>query len=207
MDVHALLALGPVIPVVVIQDAGEAVELARCLVAGNIRAMEVTLRTDAALDAIARIRDGVPEAVVGVGTVQDPGQLHAAIGAGARFAVSPGLTGELALAARSAEIPFLPGVATASEVMQARAHGFLVQKFFPAEAAGGTAVLKSWHGPFPDVTFCPTGGINAANAADYLALPNVACVGGSWLTPQDALRKRRWDEITALARATRSLGA
>lgn len=205
MDVHALLALGPVIPVVVIDDAGQAVKLARSLLAGKIRTMEVTLRSDAALAAIARIRAQVPEAIVGVGTVRDQQQLHAALDAGAHFAVSPGLTDDLASAAQAAKVPFLPGVATASEVMRAHAHGFVVQKFFPAEAAGGIAMLKSWRGPFPDITFCPTGGVNAANAAHYLALPNVACVGGSWIVPHDALQNGCWDEITALAQATRSL--
>ena len=187
-------------PVIVVRDADIAVDLARALVAGGVRTLEITLRSAAALDAITAIADQVPEAVVGVGTVRTPQQLDAALRAGARFGISPGLTDDLARAVRDAGIPFLPGVATVSEAMRAADQGFMVQKLFPAEAIGGAALLKAWHGPLPDLIFCPTGGIHAGNAAQYLALPNVGCVGGSWLTPSAAIESRQWDAITALAR-------
>ncbi|MGB6007567.1 bifunctional 4-hydroxy-2-oxoglutarate aldolase/2-dehydro-3-deoxy-phosphogluconate aldolase [Castellaniella sp.] len=200
MNALELLAYSPVMPVIVIQDTESAVDLARALVTGGIRSLEITLRSPAALDAIRAIRDQVPDALVGVGTVRTPGQLDAALQAGACFGVSPGLTPALARAAQAAGIPFLPGVATASEAMQAADWGFTVQKLFPAEAVGGAALLKAWHGPLPDLRFCPTGGIHAGNAAGYLALPNVGCVGGSWLTPAQAVAERDWDAITQLAR-------
>jgi 2-dehydro-3-deoxyphosphogluconate aldolase/(4S)-4-hydroxy-2-oxoglutarate aldolase len=199
MNALELLSHSPVMPVIVIQDTASAVDLARALVAGGIRSLEVTLRSAAALDAIRAIRDQVPDALVGVGTVRTPRQLDDALRAGACFGVSPGLTSDLARAARSAAIPFLPGVATASEAMQAADLGFTVQKLFPAEAVGGAALLKAWHGPLPDLMFCPTGGIHAGNAAGYLALPNVGCVGGSWLTPSQAVAGRDWNAITQLA--------
>ncbi|WP_322999891.1 bifunctional 4-hydroxy-2-oxoglutarate aldolase/2-dehydro-3-deoxy-phosphogluconate aldolase [Castellaniella sp.] len=205
MNALELLAHSPVMPVIVIQDTESAVDLARALVAGGIRSLEITLRSPAALDAIRVIRDQVPGALVGVGTVRTPDQLQAALQAGACFGVSPGLTPALAQAAQSAGIPFLPGVATASEAMQAADWGFNVQKLFPAEAVGGAALLKAWHGPLPDLMFCPTGGIHAGNAASYLALPNVGCVGGSWLTPAQAVVNRDWDVITQLARQACSL--
>ncbi|WP_323016815.1 bifunctional 4-hydroxy-2-oxoglutarate aldolase/2-dehydro-3-deoxy-phosphogluconate aldolase [Castellaniella sp.] len=200
MNALELLTHSPVMPVIVIQDTESAVALAQALVAGGIRSLEITLRSPAALDAIRAIRDQVPDALVGVGTVRTPRQLDDALQAGASFGVSPGLTSTLAQAARSAGIPFLPGVATASEAMQAAEWGFTVQKLFPAEAVGGAALLKSWHGPLPELMFCPTGGIHAGNAASYLTLPNVGCVGGSWLTPAQAVANQEWDAITQLAR-------
>jgi 2-dehydro-3-deoxyphosphogluconate aldolase/(4S)-4-hydroxy-2-oxoglutarate aldolase len=207
MRTQDLLDLSPVIPVIVIDDLSTAVELARALTAGGIRALEITLRSPAALDAIRAIADQVPDAVVGVGTVRTPDQLDAALRAGARFGVSPGLTEDLARAARASGIPFLPGVATASEAMRAAELGFEALKLFPAEAAGGAALLKSWHGPLPELRFCPTGGIHADNMASYLALPNVRCVGGSWLTPATAVRDRQWPTITDLARQAYAIAA
>lgn len=199
MDALELLAHSPVMPVIVIHDIDTAIELAQALVAGGIRSLEITLRSDAALHAISLIGQAVPDALVGVGTLRNARQLDAAIQAGARFGVSPGLTPELAQAARLSGIPFLPGVATASESMIAADQGFTVQKLFPAEAVGGVALLKSLYGPLPDIVFCPTGGIHAGNAAQYLALPNVKCVGGSWLTPDAAVAGKQWAAITALA--------
>jgi 2-dehydro-3-deoxyphosphogluconate aldolase/(4S)-4-hydroxy-2-oxoglutarate aldolase len=199
MNTLELLEISPVIPVIVIDDIATAVDLARALVTGHVRALEVTLRSPAALDAIRAIHDQVPDAVVGVGTVRTPAQLDAALRAGARFGVSPGLTEDLAQAALTSGIPFLPGVATASEAMRAAELGFGALKLFPAEAAGGAALLKSWFGPLPDLMFCPTGGIHAGNMGAYLALPNVRCVGGSWLTPHAAVRDRDWSTVTALA--------
>lgn len=207
MNALELIELSPVMPVIVVRDPDTAVDLARSLVAGGIRTLEITLRSAAALEAITAIQNQVPDAVVGVGTVRTPQQLDAALRAGARFAISPGLTEELAGAARASGIPFLPGVATASEAMRAAELGFLVQKLFPAEAVGGAALLRAWHGPLPDLIFCPTGGIHAGNAAQYLALPNVGCVGGSWLTPAAAIEARQWDAITALAREACALAA
>ncbi|WP_368640314.1 bifunctional 4-hydroxy-2-oxoglutarate aldolase/2-dehydro-3-deoxy-phosphogluconate aldolase [Castellaniella ginsengisoli] len=207
MNALELIELSPVMPVIVVRDPDTAVDLARSLVAGGIRTLEITLRSAAALEAITAIQNQVPDAVVGVGTVRTPQQLDAALRAGARFAISPGLTEELAGAARASGTPFLPGVATASEAMRAAELGFLVQKLFPAEAVGGAALLRAWHGPLPDLIFCPTGGIHAGNAAQYLALPNVGCVGGSWLTPAAAIEARQWDAITALAREACALAA
>ena len=195
-----LLAFGPVIPVIVIEHLEHAVPMARALVEGGIRVLEVTLRTPVALAAMAAIARDVPEAVVGAGTVRTAADARAAIDAGARFAVSPGCTERIAEACRDAGLPLLPGAATASEVMHAAELGFDFLKFFPAAAAGGPALLKAWASPFADMTFCPTGGISAASAPDYLALANVAVVGGSWLTPADALAAQDWQRITALAR-------
>ncbi|SHI23209.1 bifunctional 4-hydroxy-2-oxoglutarate aldolase/2-dehydro-3-deoxy-phosphogluconate aldolase [Pollutimonas bauzanensis] len=200
MNALELLQQSPVMPVIVIKDLDAAVDLARALVAGGVRSLEITLRSDAALQAISLIGQAVPEALVGVGTVRSARQLDAAIEAGARFAVSPGLTPDIARAASQAGIPFLPGIATPSESMYAADQGFVVQKLFPAEAVGGVALLKALYGPLPDIVFCPTGGINAANAAQYLALPNVKCVGGSWLTPDSAVAAKDWNAITELAR-------
>lgn len=200
MNALELLQQSPVMPVIVINDLDTAVDLARALVDGGVRSLEITLRSDAALQAISLIRLAIPEALVGVGTVRNTQQLAAAIKAGAQFAVSPGLTPELAHAARQAGIPFLPGVATPSESMYAADQGFAVQKLFPAEAVGGIKLLKALYGPFADIVFCPTGGINAANAAQYLALPNVKCVGGSWLTPDALVAEKKWSAITELAR-------
>ena len=200
-----LLAFGPVIPVIVIEHLEHAVPMARALVEGGIRVLEVTLRTPVALAAMEAIARDVPEAVVGAGTVRTAADARAAIDAGARFAVSPGCTERIAAACRDAGLPLLPGAATASEVMHAAELGFDFLKFFPAAAAGGPALLKAWASPFADMTFCPTGGITAASPPDYLALANVAVVGGSWLTPADALAAQDWQAITALARQAAAL--
>jgi 2-dehydro-3-deoxyphosphogluconate aldolase/(4S)-4-hydroxy-2-oxoglutarate aldolase len=190
----------PVIPVIVLHAVEHAVPMARALVAGGIRMLEVTLRTPQALACIEAIAREVPEAVVGAGTVRSAAEAALAAGAGARFAVSPGYTTALGDACRAQGLALLPGVATASEIMAAQADGFDALKFFPALQAGGSAMLKAWQGPFGEVLFCPTGGIHAGNAGEFLALGNVACVGGSWLVPADALAHGDWERITALAR-------
>jgi 2-dehydro-3-deoxyphosphogluconate aldolase/(4S)-4-hydroxy-2-oxoglutarate aldolase len=195
----------PVIPVIVLEDAAQAVALARALVAGGIRMLEVTLRTPAALACIEAIAKEVPEAVAGAGTVRSAQDAQAAARAGARFAVSPGYTHTVGKACHDLGLPLLPGVATGGEIMKAQEGGYTCLKFFPALQAGGTAMLKAWGGPFADVQFCPTGGISAANASEFLALPNVVCVGGSWLTPADALEQGDWARITRLAREASSL--
>ena len=189
----------PVIPVIVLTDVGQAVQMARALVAGGIRMLEVTLRTPQALACIEAIATGVPEAVVGAGTVRNAADAQASAMAGARFIVSPGYTIALGQACRDLALPLLPGVATGSEIMMALADGLVELKFFPAMQAGGPAMLKAWGGPFGDVRFCPTGGVTAANALEFLALPNVVCVGGSWLTPPDVLARGNWAQVTALA--------
>ena len=189
----------PVIPVIVLTDARQAVLLAQALVAGGIRMLEVTLRTPQALACIEAIARDVPEAVVGAGTVRSALDVHACAMAGARFLVSPGYTHAVAQAGRDAGLPLLPGVATGSEIMMAQEDGLTQLKFFPAMQAGGAAMLKAWGGPFGDVRFCPTGGVTVANAAEFLALPNVECVGGSWLTPPDVLMHGNWAQVTALA--------
>jgi len=204
-DMDAILAAAPVIPVLVIERVEDAVPIARALVAGGLRVLEVTLRTPAALAAIAAMRS-VPGAIVGAGTVLDPEQLQAALAAGAQFAVSPGLTDALADAAREAAALWLPGVATASEIMRARERGLTRLKFFPAVAAGGLPALKGLSAVFGEMRFCPTGGISPISAPDWLALPSVACVGGSWLVPAgapvdpDAIRGRA-EAAAAFARA------
>jgi 2-dehydro-3-deoxyphosphogluconate aldolase/(4S)-4-hydroxy-2-oxoglutarate aldolase len=200
----ALCRMAPVIPVLVIDDINHALPLAEALVAGGLPVLEVTLRTPCALEAIA-IMAQVDGAVVGAGTVLTPTQMEEARKAGARFAVSPGATPALIDAARLNDMPLLPGAQTCSEVMALLEQGYTVQKFFPAEAIGGVAALKSITGPLPQVTFCPTGGISATRAPDYLALPNVECVGGSWVAPASAMRAGHWEEITALARAAAGL--
>jgi 2-dehydro-3-deoxyphosphogluconate aldolase/(4S)-4-hydroxy-2-oxoglutarate aldolase len=205
MTAEELLRAGPVMPVLVIRDAGQAVDLATALVAGGIRTLEVTLRTPAALDAIRQIRDRVPGALVGAGTVLSPTDWQRAQDAGALFGISPGLTPALLAATRLSSLPFVPGVATASEAMTALDAGFTAMKLFPAEAVGGQALLKSLHGPLPQLLFCPTGGIHPGNAAAFLALPNVGCVGGSWLAPEAALAAHDWAAITALAREAAAL--
>jgi 2-dehydro-3-deoxyphosphogluconate aldolase/(4S)-4-hydroxy-2-oxoglutarate aldolase len=205
MDPLELAGHGPVIPVIVLQRVADAVPLARALAAGGVRVLEVTLRTPAALACIEAIAREVPEAIVGAGTVRSAADVRAARDVGARFAVSPGYTGEVGAACRDAGLPLLPGVATASEVMRAQADGFSFLKFFPATAAGGVPLLKALAGPFPDVAFCPTGGITAETAPQFLALPNVRVVGGSWLTPTDAVDAGDWARITALARAAAAL--
>ncbi|HZY20221.1 MAG TPA: bifunctional 4-hydroxy-2-oxoglutarate aldolase/2-dehydro-3-deoxy-phosphogluconate aldolase [Ramlibacter sp.] len=189
-----------VIPVIVLDDVAHAVPLARALVAGGIRMLEVTLRTPAALACIEAISREVPGAVAGAGTVRSAADAQGAAAAGARFAVSPGYTRAVGQACRDLGLPLLPGVATGSEVMAALEGGYTELKFFPAMQAGGPAMLKAFSGPFHDVRFCPTGGVSAANARDFLALPNVVCVGGSWLTPAEAVAAGDWDRITRLAR-------
>ncbi|MFJ9617970.1 bifunctional 4-hydroxy-2-oxoglutarate aldolase/2-dehydro-3-deoxy-phosphogluconate aldolase [Streptomyces noursei] len=202
----SVLDLAPVIPVVVLQDAADAVPLARALVAGGLPAIEVTLRTPAALDAISAIADEVPEAAVGAGTLLDPQQVAAAGAAGARFLVSPGWSPRLLGALRDSGLPFLPGVSTASEVVTLLEEGVTELKFFPAEAAGGTAYLRSLAAPLPQARFCPTGGIGPASAPSYLALPNVGCVGGTWMLPADALAAKDWARVEGLAREAAALG-
>lgn len=199
------LGLGPVVAVVVVERLADAVPMARALVAGGVRAIEVTLRTPVALDAMRAIAAEVPGAHVGAGTVVTPADLAAAERAGARFAVSPGATATLVAAAADSALPWLPGVATASEAMAALERGHRYLKLFPAEAAGGVALLRGLHGPLPGLRFCPTGGITPASAGNYLALPNVACVGGSWLTPADRMAAGDWPRIEALAREASAL--
>ncbi|GAB3735069.1 bifunctional 4-hydroxy-2-oxoglutarate aldolase/2-dehydro-3-deoxy-phosphogluconate aldolase [Nocardiopsis nanhaiensis] len=200
-----VLALAPVMPVVVVDDVEHAVPIARALVAGGLPGIEVTLRTPGALSAIERVAAEVPEAVVGAGTVVDREQAAAAAKAGARFLVSPGCTPDLARAMADTGLPSLPGVATVSEAMALLELGMTELKFFPAEASGGAKFLKSLTGPLPQLRFCPTGGITAESAADYLALSNVGCVGGSWLTPAALVAEGRWDEITELSRQAAAL--
>ena len=202
-----LMRVGPVIPVIVVDDLTKAVPLARALVAGGVRVLEVTLRTAVALQAVRAIADAVDGAIVGVGTITRPEDFDLAIAAGARFGVSPGLTPALSDAARTSGLPMLPGVMTPSDAIAARAAGFTELKLFPAQQAGGLGMLKAMGGPFPDVTFCPTGGVTATSAPDFLALPNVGCVGGSWLTPKDAVMAGDWERITALAREAAGLRA
>jgi 2-dehydro-3-deoxyphosphogluconate aldolase/(4S)-4-hydroxy-2-oxoglutarate aldolase len=189
----------PVIPVIVLTEAAHAVPLARALVAGGIRMLEVTLRTPVALACIEAIAREVPEAVVGAGTVRSAADAQAAALAGARFAVSPGYTHAVGKACHDLQLPLLPGVATGSEILMAQEDGYTALKFFPAMQAGGPAMLKAWHGPFNDVRFCPTGGVTAQNAREFLALPNVACVGGSWIVPAEAMASGDWNRITRLA--------
>ncbi|MEY2246976.1 bifunctional 4-hydroxy-2-oxoglutarate aldolase/2-dehydro-3-deoxy-phosphogluconate aldolase [Streptomyces sp. BF23-18] len=203
---HAsVLDLAPVVPVVVVADVSDAVPLARALVAGGLPAIEVTLRTPAALDAIRAIAAEVPDAVVGAGTILTPEHVAGAVAAGARFLVSPGWTDGLLDAMKASGVPFLPGVSTTSEVVALLERGVREMKFFPAQAAGGTAYLKSLAGPLPQARFCPTGGIGPECAADYLALPNVGCVGGSWMLPADAVAARDWHRVEDLARAASAL--
>ncbi|MEV7344304.1 bifunctional 4-hydroxy-2-oxoglutarate aldolase/2-dehydro-3-deoxy-phosphogluconate aldolase [Streptomyces sp. NPDC093544] len=203
---HAsVLDLAPVVPVVVLADAADAVPLARALVAGGLPVIEVTLRTPAALDAIRAMAAEVPDAVVGAGTVLSPAQVAQSVDAGARFLVSPGWTDVLLAAMEGSGVPFLPGVSTTSEVVALLERGVRDMKFFPAQAAGGTAYLKSLAGPLPQARFCPTGGIGLASAPEYLALPNVGCVGGSWMLPEDALAAQDWGRIESLAREAAAL--
>jgi len=201
----SVLDLAPVVPVVVLTDAADAVPLARALVSGGLPAIEVTLRTPAALDAIRAIAAQVPDAVVGAGTVLSPAQVIDSVAAGARFLVSPGWTDVLLDAMRASGVPFLPGVSTTSEVVTLLERGVREMKFFPAQAAGGTAYLKSLAGPLPQARFCPTGGIGPDSAPEYLALPNVGCVGGSWMLPGDAVAAKDWGRVEALAREAAAL--
>ncbi|MFC6489539.1 2-dehydro-3-deoxy-phosphogluconate aldolase [Nitratireductor sp. GCM10026969] len=195
-----ILSGQPVIPVLKIERIADAVPLARALARGGLPAVEITLRTPEALDAIRLVVDEVPEAIVGAGTILSGRDFTNAAAAGARFVVSPGTTQELLDAASHSSVPFLPGAATPSEIMAMREEGYRVLKFFPAEQAGGAAFLKSIASPIADVRFCPTGGISVKNAADYLALPNVVCVGGSWVAPDTDLSAGNWDAVTELAR-------
>jgi len=205
MNALEVMQAGPVIPVIVIERLADAVPLARALVAGGVRVLELTLRTPQALAAIERVAAEVEGAIVGAGTITRAEDVDAVRRAGALFGVSPGLTAELAAAARAAGLPLLPGVMTPSDVIAARAAGYTELKLFPAQQAGGIGMLKALGGPFPDVRFCPTGGITAATAPEFLAQPNVVCVGGSWLTPGDAVAAGDWARITTLARAASQL--
>ncbi len=205
--VESTLRLAPVVPVVIIEDASKAVGMARALVAGGIPAIEVTLRTPAALDAVRAIAAEVEGAVVGVGTVLNARDLENALKAGATFAVSPGSSPRLLDAADDSELPLLPGAATSSEAMELLERGYRFQKFFPAVPAGGSKLLGAWASPLPQIRFCPTGGISLANAPEFLALANVVCVGGSWLTPADKLASSDWAGIEALAREAAQLKA
>ncbi|QMU57382.1 MAG: bifunctional 4-hydroxy-2-oxoglutarate aldolase/2-dehydro-3-deoxy-phosphogluconate aldolase [Boseongicola sp.] len=197
--------LAPVVPVLVLDDASWAADLAEALVAGGLPALEVTLRTPAALDAI-REMSGVEGGVVGAGTLLTPADVVAAKEAGALFGVTPGTTDRLIDAALDAELPLLPGAATATEALRLLERGFSVQKFFPAEASGGIPALKAIGAPIPQVSFCPTGGVNLANAPDYLALSNTICVGGSWVAPKEAVARREWGKVERLAREAAKLG-
>jgi 2-dehydro-3-deoxyphosphogluconate aldolase/(4S)-4-hydroxy-2-oxoglutarate aldolase len=205
MKTLELIPHGPVIPVIVLDRVGDAVPLARALVAGGVRVLEVTLRTPAALACIEAIARAVPEAIVGAGTLRSAADARAARDAGSAFGVSPGYTKALGAACRDSGLPLLPGVATASEVMAAQADGIDFLKFFPATAAGGLPMLKALAGPFPDVVFCPTGGITLESAPQFLALPNVKVCGGSWLTPAAVVAAGDWDRITRLAREAAAL--
>jgi 2-dehydro-3-deoxyphosphogluconate aldolase/(4S)-4-hydroxy-2-oxoglutarate aldolase len=204
-DPTALVSQTPVIPVLTIERTADTVPLVRALVAGGLRVIEVTLRTKMAIDAIKAIVAEVPDCIVGAGTVTRPADIAAAIAAGSKYLVSPGTPPELAAALADASVPVLPGCATVSEAMALSGRGFKVLKFFPAEASGGIAWLKSIGAPLPDIKFCPTGGIDSRNAAAYLTCPNVLAVGGSWVAPKDALASGDFARITELARAASSL--
>ena len=199
MDIRDIVGLAPVIPVLTVNELEHAVPLARALAAGGLRVLEVTMRTPVALAAIEAMRKAVPEAIVGVGTLTRAVDFAGASRAGAQFGVTPGLTPELAAAARGARFPLLPGVMTPTELIAARAQGYTVLKLFPAQQAGGIGMLQALGAPFPDVLFCPTGGITRSTAPDYLALANVACVGGSWVAPRNLLESRDWAAIEQLA--------
>ena len=201
-----LLDLSPVMPVVVLDDADTAPDVARALLAGGIGAIELTLRTPAALEAIEKVAAQVPDIVVGAGTVTTPEQARQAAEAGAAFLVTPGTTDSLLDAVTATGLPFLPGAATVSEAMWLAERGLDTLKFFPAEASGGPAALKAFAGPLPHLRFCPTGGVSVANAADYLALSTVGCVGGSWLTPKDAVAEGDFARIESLAKEAAALG-
>lgn len=207
MTLLDIMRTSPVIPVIAIDNIEHAVPLAKALVAGGIRVLEVTLRTEYGIPAIRAMAEQVPDAIVGVGTLTQPEEFAAARDAGAVFGVSPGLTPALIDAAKRSGLPLLPGVMTPSEVMAAREAGFRQLKLFPAVPAGGIGMLNAIAGPLPDVTFCPTGGISQETASQFLACKNVACVGGSWLTPKNAMKSGDWQQITELARAASALRA
>lgn len=195
-----IFSQGPVVPVLVISDVAHAVPIAKALIAGGLRVLEVTLRTEAALDVIAKIAKEVPEALVGAGTVTNRAELKQVQDAGGLFALSPGMTPDLLVAGNEGDIALIPGISSVSELMKAIDLGYTHFKFFPAEASGGVKALKAIGGPFPDIAFCPTGGISPDNYKDYLALPNVRCAGGSWLVPEDAVQAGDWARITELAK-------
>ncbi|GGE87872.1 bifunctional 4-hydroxy-2-oxoglutarate aldolase/2-dehydro-3-deoxy-phosphogluconate aldolase [Pseudoalteromonas sp. SSMSWG5] len=200
MSIEKILSSAPVVPVVVIEKLEDAAPLARALYNGGLKALEITLRTPIAAEAVKLMKEAVPEAYVGTGTVIDKATFNASVEAGADFMVSPGVNDELLALAKESDIPFLPGAATPSEVMKLASQGFKFLKFFPAEAAGGTAMLKSIGGPLPQVTFCPTGGISLETAPNYLALKNVICVGGTWMLDKQLIENKDWQAIEALAR-------
>ena len=205
MTALSIMQDAPVIPVIVLHNVEHAVPMAEALLAGGIRVLEVTLRTPQGLACIEAIAKQLPEAIVGAGTVRNAADAAAAARAGARFAVSPGYTSKLGQACRDLNLPLLPGVATSSEIMMAQEDGFTELKFFPAVQSGGIQMLKAWQGPFGELRFCPTGGISPGNAAEFLALSNVVCVGGSWLVPASAVESGNWSLITELAQATQAL--
>ncbi|RYY76557.1 MAG: bifunctional 4-hydroxy-2-oxoglutarate aldolase/2-dehydro-3-deoxy-phosphogluconate aldolase [Gammaproteobacteria bacterium] len=206
LSIDQILKVAPVVPVMVVERIEDAVPLAKALYAGGLKVLEITLRTPCALDAITAMVEALPaDAVIGAGTIITPKDLEAAIKAGSTFLVSPGTTPALIEAAKGSSVPLLAGVATPTEAMNLYVQGFTHQKFFPAEAAGGVPMLKSIGGPLPQITFCPTGGIDLAKAPSYLALPNVACVGGTWMAPKELMKAGRWDEIERLAREAASL--
>ncbi|MDK1286711.1 bifunctional 4-hydroxy-2-oxoglutarate aldolase/2-dehydro-3-deoxy-phosphogluconate aldolase [Pseudoalteromonas umbrosa] len=200
MKIQEILSAAPVVPVIVIDELEDAIPLARALYNGGLRALEVTLRTPVAAEAVKQIKEALPEAYVGTGTVVDKASFEASVNAGADFMVSPGVSSELLELAKSSDIPFLPGAATPSEAMELASHGFKFLKFFPAEAAGGAPMLKSIGGPLPQVTFCPTGGISLESAPKYLALNNVVCVGGTWMLDKSLIANKDWQAIEALAK-------
>lgn len=205
-DIETILGTAPVVPVLVIEQVDLALDLAKALAAAAMTTLEITLRTRAALEAVKLIREALPNLCIGVGSVRTPAQLNAAALAGAAFAVSPGAGPKLLDAAHDDPLPFLPGAATASEAMALAERGYTIQKFFPAEPAGGTRYLRALAGPLPELRFCPTGGVTAANARDYLALDNVIAVGGSWMVPSAAVASGDWVAITELARAAVAIG-
>jgi len=203
----SILKLQPVVPVLIIEDARTAVPLARALVAGGLKAIEITMRTEAALEAVRLVADEVEGAEVGAGTILNAAHFEAAVNAGSKFIVSPGTTQELLDAARNSSVPLLPGAATASEVMALREEGYTVLKFFPAEQAGGAGYLKALSSPLAGTLFCPTGGISLKNARDYLSLPNVVCIGGSWVAPKELIAVGDWAGITKLAAEAAALAS
>ena len=200
MSIENILTSAPVVPVVVIENIEDAVPLAKALYNGGLKALEITLRTPVAAEAVKLMKEAVPDAYVGTGTVIDKATFEASVAAGAGFMVSPGVNDELLALAKETDIPFLPGAATPSEVMNLASHGFKFLKFFPAEAAGGAPMLKSIGGPLPQVKFCPTGGISLATAPKYLALNNVVCVGGTWMLDKELIANKDWQAIEALAK-------
>lgn len=206
LSINEIVKVAPVVPVMVVERIEDAVPLARALYNGGLKVLEITLRTPCALDAITAMVEALPaDAVIGAGTIITPADLEKAVKAGSTFLVSPGTTPALIEAAKSSSVPLLPGVATPTEAMNLYVQGFTHLKFFPAEAAGGVPMMKSIGGPLPQITFCPTGGIDLAKAPSYLALPNVACVGGTWMAPKELMKAGRWDEIERLAREAASL--